>query len=220
MAVGGGSWRRDSTPQILWPGPGKPPRLDLPLPDLTLQLLAVRRKSGLPDPSLQQTLRGRLRLLENDSREVARVLGELSARLLSIHSDQDRIVVTFKTFEEIWKFSTYHALGFTHHCLENLLVDQAFWLLSPTEDEETAVQVHVDEAALKLTHESLLLQDGECQAAGGTLASCTLCGASRPWVGTRDLSGLWAGRGTWVTPTVNAGPCPLLVKTLVNPQRS
>lgn len=36
---------------------------------------------------------------------------ELSARLLSIHSDQDRIVVTFKTFEEIWKFSTYHALG-------------------------------------------------------------------------------------------------------------
>lgn len=38
-------------------------------------------------------------------------LQELSARLLSIHSDQDRIVVTFKTFEEIWKFSTYHALG-------------------------------------------------------------------------------------------------------------
>lgn len=36
---------------------------------------------------------------------------ELSARLLSIHSDEDRIVVTFKTFEEIWKFSTYHALG-------------------------------------------------------------------------------------------------------------
>lgn len=36
---------------------------------------------------------------------------ELSARLLSIHSDQARIVVTFKTFEEIWKFSTYHALG-------------------------------------------------------------------------------------------------------------
>lgn len=36
---------------------------------------------------------------------------ELSARLLSIHSDQDRLVVTFKTFEEIWKFSTYHALG-------------------------------------------------------------------------------------------------------------
>ncbi|XP_053778909.1 SH3 domain and tetratricopeptide repeat-containing protein 1 isoform X1 [Desmodus rotundus] len=128
--------------------------------DLTLQLLAVRRKSGLPDPGLQQALRARLRLLENDSWEVALTLGELSARLLSIHSDQDRIVVTFKTFEEIWKFSTYHALGFTHHCLENLLVDQAFWLLSPAEEEETAIQVHVDEEALRLTHESLLVQEG------------------------------------------------------------
>ncbi|XP_017653577.1 SH3 domain and tetratricopeptide repeat-containing protein 1 isoform X2 [Nannospalax galili] len=128
--------------------------------DLTLQLLAVRRKSGLRSPSLQQALQSRLRLLENDSREVARVLGELSARLLSIHSDQDRIVVTFKTFEEIWKFSTYHALGFTHHCLENLLVDQAFWLLSPREEEETAILVYVNKDALKQTHENLLAQEG------------------------------------------------------------
>ncbi|XP_051020689.1 SH3 domain and tetratricopeptide repeat-containing protein 1 [Acomys russatus] len=128
--------------------------------DLTLQLLAVRRKSGLRSPSLQQALRNRLRLLENDSREVARVLGELSARLLSIHSDQDRIVVTFKTFEEIWKFSTYHALGFTHHCLENLLVDQTFWLLSPSEEEETAILVYVNKDALKQTHKSLLAQEG------------------------------------------------------------
>lgn len=128
--------------------------------DLTLQLLAVRRKSGLRSPSLQQALRSRLRLLENDSREVARVLGELSARLLSIHSDQDRIVVTFKTFEEIWKFSTYHALGFTHHCLENLLVDQTFWLLSPSEEEETAILMYVNKDALKQTHKSLLAQEG------------------------------------------------------------
>ncbi|XP_070318603.1 SH3 domain and tetratricopeptide repeat-containing protein 1 isoform X1 [Odocoileus virginianus] len=129
-------------------------------PDLTLQLLAVRRKSGLPDLNLQQALRGRLRLLENESCEVARALGELSARLLSIHSDQDRMVVTFKTFEEIWKFSTYHALGFTHHCLENLLMDQAFWLLEPDEDQETAVRVQVDEDALRLAYESLLVQEG------------------------------------------------------------
>nr|XP_006043055.1 SH3 domain and tetratricopeptide repeat-containing protein 1 isoform X3 [Bubalus bubalis] len=128
--------------------------------DLTLQLLAVRRKSGLPDPNLQQALRGRLRLLENESCEVARALGELSARLLSIHSDQDRLVVTFKTFEEIWKFSTYHALGFTHHCLENLLMDQAFWLLEPDEDQETAVRVQVDADALRLAYESLLVQEG------------------------------------------------------------
>ncbi|XP_035581998.1 SH3 domain and tetratricopeptide repeat-containing protein 1 isoform X3 [Zalophus californianus] len=148
------------SPSVVWERAGSEEAEALVGGDLTLQLLAVRRKTGLPDPSLQQTVRSRLRLLENDSQEVARALGELSARLLSIHSDQDRIVVTFKTFEEIWKFSTYHALGFTHHCLENLLVDQAFWLLSPNEDEETAVQVHVDQEALRLTHESLLAQEG------------------------------------------------------------
>ncbi|XP_026959606.1 SH3 domain and tetratricopeptide repeat-containing protein 1 isoform X1 [Sagmatias obliquidens] len=150
-----------ATPGVSPPAAGPSPGQMGSYPtDLTLQLLAVQRKSGLPDPSLQQVLRGRLRLLENDSWEVARALGELSARLLSIHSDQDRIVVTFKTFEEIWKFSTYHALGFTHHCLENLLVDQTFWLLEPDEDQETAIQVHVDDEALKLTHESLLFQEG------------------------------------------------------------
>lgn len=53
--------------------------------------------------------------------------------------------------------------GFTHHCLENLLVDQAFWLLSPSEEEETAIRVHVDEDTLKLTYESLLVQEGEHQ---------------------------------------------------------
>nr|XP_037839054.1 SH3 domain and tetratricopeptide repeat-containing protein 1 isoform X2 [Chlorocebus sabaeus] len=150
-----------SSARVAGPAAGTPPwQMGAYPTDLTLQLLAVRRKSGLQDPGLQQTLRGQLRLLENDSREMARVLGELSARLLSIHSDQDRIVVTFKTFEEIWKFSTYHALGFTHHCLANLLMDQAFWLLSPSEEEETAIQVHVDENALRLTHESLLVQEG------------------------------------------------------------
>ncbi|XP_069877876.1 SH3 domain and tetratricopeptide repeat-containing protein 1 isoform X2 [Dipodomys merriami] len=129
--------------------------------DLALQLRAVRRKSGLPAPGLQEALRARLRLLEGDSRDVARVLGELSARLLSIHSDQDRIMVTFKTFEEIWKFSTYHALGFTHHCLENLLVGPAFWLLPPREEEEeTAIRVLVDQDALREMHESLLVQEG------------------------------------------------------------
>ncbi|XP_023109185.2 SH3 domain and tetratricopeptide repeat-containing protein 1 isoform X1 [Felis catus] len=155
--------RGDASPAPGGSGPaaGTPPGQMGTCPtDLTLQLLAVRRKTGLPDPSLQRAMRARLRLLENDGREVASVLGELSARLLSIHSDQDRIVVSFKTFEEIWKFSTYHALGFTHHCLENLLVDQAFWLLAPSEDEETTIQVHVDQEALTRTQEILLAQEG------------------------------------------------------------
>ena len=63
--------------------------------------------------------------------------------------------------------------GFTHHCLENLLVDQAFWLLAPSEDEETTIQVHVDQEALTRTQEILLAQEGErCMvtvtSAGGT----------------------------------------------------
>lgn len=50
--------------------------------------------------------------------------------------------------------------GFTHHCLENLLVDQTFWLLSPSEEEETAILMYVNKDALKQTHKSLLAQEG------------------------------------------------------------
>ncbi|XP_006875383.1 PREDICTED: SH3 domain and tetratricopeptide repeat-containing protein 1 [Chrysochloris asiatica] len=148
-------------PGSVCPTAGTPPSHTALCPtDLTLTMLAVRRRSGRPDPRLQQALRTRLRMLENDTQEVARVLGELSARLLSIHSDRDQIVVTFKTFEEIWKFSTYHTLGFIPHCLENLLIDQAFWLQAPEDGEETVLEVCLEEAALKQIHENLLLQEG------------------------------------------------------------
>lgn len=36
---------------------------------------------------------------------------DLSARLVSVHAEKDSFVLTFKTVEEIWKFSTYLALG-------------------------------------------------------------------------------------------------------------
>lgn len=36
---------------------------------------------------------------------------DLSARLVSVHAEKDSFVITFKTVEEIWKFSTYLALG-------------------------------------------------------------------------------------------------------------
>ncbi|XP_049742647.1 SH3 domain and tetratricopeptide repeat-containing protein 1 isoform X2 [Elephas maximus indicus] len=151
--------------------------------DLTLTVLAVQRRSRRPDPKLQQAVRARLRLLENDTREVARVLGELSARLLSIHSDRGQIAVTFKTFEEIWKFSTYHALGFIPHCLENLLVDQTFWLQAPEDEEETALEVCLEEETLRLMHESLLMQEG---------SYFVLC----PDLGVRAATGPWsAGQG-------------------------
>lgn len=127
--------------------------------DISLKLTMVRRKSGRPDPRLQRQLRGQLRLLENDSREVTAVFSELSARLLSIHSDQDLIVVTFKTFEEIWKFLTYHSLGFVNHCMENLFLDQSFWLYSQ-EEEETGIEVCINEKSLNLMYRSLLVQEG------------------------------------------------------------
>ncbi|XP_043827624.1 SH3 domain and tetratricopeptide repeat-containing protein 1 [Dromiciops gliroides] len=134
--------------------------------DISLKLIMVQPKSGLPDPCLQEELRRRLRLLENDSREVSSVFSELSARLLSIHSDQDLIVVTFKTFEEIWRFSTYYCLGFINHCMENLLMDQDFWLLSSyksrgdSADFDAGIDVFIDEEALQLMHKSLLIQEG------------------------------------------------------------
>ncbi|XP_054247397.1 SH3 domain and tetratricopeptide repeat-containing protein 1 [Indicator indicator] len=125
--------------------------------DISLRLLI--RRSGCPDPRLQRQLRGQLRLLENNSREVMAVFSELSARLLSIHSDQDLIVVTFKTFEEIWKFLTYHSLGFINHCMENLFLDQSFWL-SSQEEEEAGIEVCINEKSLDLMYRSLLAQEG------------------------------------------------------------
>lgn len=44
-----------------------------PPPDISLKLTMVKRKSGCPDPKLQRQLRGQLRLLENDSKEVMTV---------------------------------------------------------------------------------------------------------------------------------------------------
>ncbi|KAM7053295.1 SH3 domain and tetratricopeptide repeat-containing protein 1 isoform 1-T1 [Acridotheres tristis] len=127
--------------------------------DISLKLTMVKRRSGCPDPRLQRQLRGQLRLLENDSKEVMTVFSELSARLLSIHSDQDLIVVTFKTFEEIWKFLTYHSLGFINHCMENLFLDQSFWLYSQ-EEEDTGIEVCINEKSLNLMYRSLLVQEG------------------------------------------------------------
>ncbi|XP_053560148.1 SH3 domain and tetratricopeptide repeat-containing protein 1 isoform X2 [Bombina bombina] len=125
--------------------------------DLCLQIVMVR--NGVPDPHLQGEVRKRLRLLENDNKEVAAVLSELSARLLSIQSDKDLIIVTFKTFEEIWKFSTYFSLGFLNHCMENIFLDESYWLSSPEEDD-TEIQVHFSEESLHLIYKGLLVEEG------------------------------------------------------------
>ncbi|XP_075116445.1 SH3 domain and tetratricopeptide repeat-containing protein 1 [Leptodactylus fuscus] len=125
--------------------------------DLNIHLLMVR--GGVPDPQLQAELRNRLRLLENDNKEVAAVFCELSARLLAIESDKDVITVTFRTFEEIWKFSTYYSLGFLNHCMENIFLDQSFWLTSPEEDD-VGIQVVLNEGSLSHIYRSLLMEEG------------------------------------------------------------
>ncbi|XP_066488536.1 SH3 domain and tetratricopeptide repeat-containing protein 1 isoform X2 [Tiliqua scincoides] len=118
----------------------------------------VERKTGLPDSRLQGYLRGQLRLLENDDRKARAVFSELSARLLSIHSEEYLIVLAFWTFEEIWKFVTYYSLGFLNHCMENLLLDDNFWLAS--QEEAVGIDVQLKEECLDMIYRSLLIQEG------------------------------------------------------------
>ncbi|XP_078068119.1 SH3 domain and tetratricopeptide repeat-containing protein 1 [Mustelus asterias] len=127
--------------------------------DILLKLIMKQQTTGLPDVQLQDKLRGKLRILENDCGEVIALFNELSARLLSIHSDEDMIVITFKTFEEIWKFSTYYSLGFVGHCMENLLLDQGFWLNS-LDEEDARIEVQISEESVQMMCKSLLLQEG------------------------------------------------------------
>ncbi|XP_029142799.1 SH3 domain and tetratricopeptide repeat-containing protein 1 [Protobothrops mucrosquamatus] len=89
--------------------------LQQPQKALFLRITLIRRRTGLPDPQLQEYLQGRLRLLENDSQGAVAVFSELSARLLSIRSEDHLIAITFWTLEEIWKFITYYSLGKATH---------------------------------------------------------------------------------------------------------
>ncbi|KAL8207674.1 UNVERIFIED_CONTAM: hypothetical protein K2H54_060544 [Gekko kuhli] len=79
---------------------------------LPLKLSMWERKPGRLDARLRGCLRERLRLLENDDRKARAVFSELSARFLSVDPEEHLMMVTFWTFEEIWKFETYYSLGF------------------------------------------------------------------------------------------------------------
>ncbi|XP_019204412.1 SH3 domain and tetratricopeptide repeat-containing protein 1 isoform X4 [Oreochromis niloticus] len=103
-------------------------------------------------------LRGKLCMLEADSSEVNTLFKELSAHLISISSERKAIYVMFTTFEEIWKFTTYYKIGFLRHCMENLLLDQMFWLSSLKDD--FAVEVTIQEETLNLFYRGILLQEG------------------------------------------------------------
>ncbi|KAG9346789.1 hypothetical protein JZ751_007108 [Albula glossodonta] len=127
--------------------------------DVLLVFGGRRRSSGEPDAHLQEALRTRLRVVESNSQDVIQLFKDLSARLLSVHAEKDCFVITFKTVEEIWKFSTYLSLGFVARCLENFLCDQTLWLDS-ARLSDIEICVTVDEEHLATLYLGLLLQEG------------------------------------------------------------
>uniref|UniRef100_A0A665TUR4 SH3 domain and tetratricopeptide repeat-containing protein 2-like n=1 Tax=Echeneis naucrates TaxID=173247 RepID=A0A665TUR4_ECHNA len=127
--------------------------------EILLLFSGQRRSSKGPDRSLQEALRTRLRVVESNSQDVIQLFKDLSARLVSVHAEKDSFVLTFKTVEEIWKFSTYLALGYVARCLENFLCDQSIWL-DPELLSDLEIKVSVDEEHLATLYLGLLLQEG------------------------------------------------------------
>ncbi|GLD61986.1 SH3 domain and tetratricopeptide repeat-containing protein 2 isoform X2 [Lates japonicus] len=127
--------------------------------EIVLLFTGRRRSSVDPDRTLQEALRTRLRVVESNSQDVIQLFKDLSARLVSVHAEKDSFVLTFKTVEEIWKFSTYLALGYVARCLENFLCDQSVWL-DPELLTDLEINVSVDEEHLATLYLGLLLQEG------------------------------------------------------------
>ncbi|KAJ0055765.1 hypothetical protein NL108_011380, partial [Boleophthalmus pectinirostris] len=128
-------------------------------PALPLLLDMVRGPERLPaEEELQEMLRGKLRVLQAHSGEVTALFMELSAHLLSIEPEDKVIFVTFKTFEEIWKFSTYYTIGFLGHCLENVLFDPKLWLQSVEKDVSAEITFQQD--TLNLIYKGILMHEG------------------------------------------------------------
>ncbi|XP_004620637.2 SH3 domain and tetratricopeptide repeat-containing protein 2 isoform X1 [Sorex araneus] len=134
-------------------------------PDLTVSFSVKSRSRRCVNGPLQEAARKRLWALENEDQEVRALFKDLSARLVSIQSQKAQFLITFKTVEEIWKFSTYLNLGFVSTCLEHLLFDPKYWLNFRLV-EDTEVQVLVDDKHLERMYLGLLTQEGHffCRA--------------------------------------------------------
>uniref|UniRef100_A0A8C0BPR8 SH3 domain and tetratricopeptide repeats 2 n=1 Tax=Buteo japonicus TaxID=224669 RepID=A0A8C0BPR8_9AVES len=117
------------------------------------------RSSRCLNSQLQEAARKKLWALESDDRDVCALFKELSARLVCMQAQEDRFLLTFRTLEEVWKFSTYLTLGYVGSCLEQLLFDQEYWLNCALM-EDTEIRVTVDEDRLATIYTSLLLQEG------------------------------------------------------------
>nr|XP_020449226.1 SH3 domain and tetratricopeptide repeat-containing protein 2 isoform X2 [Monopterus albus] len=127
--------------------------------EIVLLFTGRRRSTVDHDRALQEALRTRLRVVESNSQDIIQLFKDLSARLVSVHAEKDSFVLTFKTVEEIWKFSTYLSLGYVARCLENFLCDQSFWL-DPELLSDLEISVTVDEEHLATLYLGLLVQEG------------------------------------------------------------
>ncbi|XP_032951588.1 SH3 domain and tetratricopeptide repeat-containing protein 2 isoform X2 [Rhinolophus ferrumequinum] len=129
------------------------------IPDLTLSFSVKSRSRRCVNGPLQEAARRRLWALENQDQE------DLSARLVGIQSQEAQFLITFKTMEEIWRFSTYLNLGFVSACLEHLLFDHKYWLNCRLV-EDTEIQVSVDDKHLETMFLGLLTHEGHffCRA--------------------------------------------------------
>ncbi|NWV28207.1 S3TC2 protein, partial [Origma solitaria] len=127
--------------------------------EIFLSFSVESRSSRGHNSQLQEAARKKLWALESDARSVCDLFKELSARLVCMQAQQDRFLLTFKTLEEVWKFSTYLTLGYVGTCLEQLLFGQDFWLDCALV-EDTELRVTVDEEHLATIYMELLLQEG------------------------------------------------------------
>nr|XP_012597056.1 SH3 domain and tetratricopeptide repeat-containing protein 2 isoform X2 [Microcebus murinus] len=160
---------KDPTASSEWIGSSKyKPKCFLPqnmTSDLVLSFCVKSRSRRCVNGPLHEAARRRLWTLENEDQEVRALFKDLSARLVSIQSQRAQFLITFKTMEEIWKFSTYLNLGYVSTCLEHLLFDHKYWLNCRLV-EDTEIQVSVDEKHLETIHMGLLIQEGQffCRA--------------------------------------------------------
>ncbi|KAM8764739.1 SH3 domain and tetratricopeptide repeat-containing protein 2 isoform 1-T1 [Rhynchonycteris naso] len=182
-------------------------------PDLTLSFSVKSRSRRCVNGPLQEAARRRLWALENEDQEVRTLFKDLSARLVGVQSQKAQFLITFKTMEEIWKFSTYLNLGYVSVCLEHLLFDHKYWL-NHRLVEDTEIQVSVDEKHLETMYLALLTQEGHffCRAMGAVAppaekeGEClTLCEDELISVKTAEGGSEWEGTSLV---TAQRGPVP------------
>ncbi|XP_019726613.1 SH3 domain and tetratricopeptide repeat-containing protein 1 isoform X1 [Hippocampus comes] len=142
---------------------------------LPVRLDVVMGPERLPaHEELQEMLRGKLRIQQANSTELSALVEELSAHLVAVDSEDRVIFVTFKAFEEVWKFTTYFTHGRLSHCMEHLLFDHKMWLLSL--ENRLGIEVSTPEDTLHVIYTWVLMQEGSLFArcaASQMFDSCT-----------------------------------------------